>query len=579
MSLIQLSTSFQSLLLNVVLGLIVVPLVYYLFDIRGTRTIPGPILAKFTSAWLGWFAYRGDMSDRVHDQHLKHGPIVRISPNHVSISHPDAIQAIYGHGINALKSNFYDALVQFGRTPSVFTTRSKEDHARKRKIVTHTFAPSQVLAFEPIVLKHQKAFLRQWDKLCEASKAKTLGHMGDCKWTSKDGRVWFDCVPWFSYEAFDILSDLTFGGSFNMIERVQDTLYIIKDPASIRKALQTRTFLSPDNGKFEMEEVSAIETIVNRSEWALAVAVLPNWWRPLVSNWVPWYKTKIRGMERFGRMATTALANRINSLENVDRDDLLSRLFAQTDVEREAGDVEEDQKAPTLNITELFAEAGTLLAAGTDTTSNTGSAIVYYLSKYPHVQHKLQEILDSVLGSPDATSSLEDPDPENDNDDMMESFHSKIKNIVYIYAIINETLRVYSTISLGLPRVVPEEGITILGRTLEPGTVVSVPTYTIHRDKSVWGEDADEFIPERWIETEEDGTEKLIAHKAFIPFSFGPRACLGRNLATMNLSMFVALLFHRYDITLADFEGPMHVRDGFVRKVKDCNIGIKRRGC
>ena len=51
------------------------------------------------------------------------------------------------------------------------------------------------------------------------------------------------------------------------------------------------------------------------------------------------------------------------------------------------------------------------------------------------------------------------------------------------------------------------------------GAVLSVPTYTIHRDKAVWGEDADAFRPERWFEQ-----DKVEVQKTFNPFSFGPRS-------------------------------------------------------
>ena len=99
--------------------------------------------------------------------------------------------------------------------------------------------------------------------------------------------------------------------------------------------------------------------------------------------------------------------------------------------------------------------------------------------------------------------------------------------------VISETLRIHSTSSLGLPRLVPPgSGVTILGHHFPPGTALSVPAYTIHHSRDMWGADADDFRPERW----ECGelTEKQKA--AFIPFSYGPRACVGRNVAEMGTS-------------------------------------------
>ena len=71
---------------------------------------------------------------------------------------------------------------------------------------------------------------------------------------------------------------------------------------------------------------------------------------------------------------------------------------------------------------------------------------------------------------------------------------------------------------VGLPREVPEGGLTVCGRFFPEGTVLSVPTYTIHRDKGVWGEDVEAFRPERWLER-----DRALLQKAFNPFSYGPR--------------------------------------------------------
>ena len=78
---------------------------------------------------------------------------------------------------------------------------------------------------------------------------------------------------------------------------------------------------------------------------------------------------------------------------------------------------------------------------------------------------------------------------------------------------------------------------TLEGITFPPGTVLSVPAYSLHHSKEVWGPDADEFVPDRWIEESEKGgrlTERMKA--SFIPFSYGPRACVGRNVAEVSLT-------------------------------------------
>jgi benzoate 4-monooxygenase len=129
------------------------------------------------------------------------------------------------------------------------------------------------------------------------------------------------------------------------------------------------------------------------------------------------------------------------------------------------------------------------------------------LAANPRVQEKLQQELDDVLGSEDEYVST----------------YEQVKRLPYLDAVINEALRVHSTSSIGLPRVAPEGGLTIQGIHFPQGAVLSVPSYTIHRDKQVWGEDADAFRPERWFER-----DNATLQKGFNPFSYGPR-CISSN--------------------------------------------------
>jgi benzoate 4-monooxygenase len=113
--------------------------------------------------------------------------------------------------------------------------------------------------------------------------------------------------------------------------------------------------------------------------------------------------------------------------------------------------------------------------------------------------------------------------------------------------VIKETLRIHSTSSLGLPRQIPPgPGATIQNHYFPPGSVVSVPTYTIHHSHEIWGPDANEYDPERW--SKERLTERQ--KNAFIPFSHGPRACVGRNVAEMELALTIATVVRRYEFLL-----------------------------
>lgn len=120
-----------------------------------------------------------------------------------------AVNAVYGHSTGTLKSDFYDAFVP--PRPAVrglFNTRDRGDHSRKRKIVSHTFAPKSIVAFEGFIRKEVQLLLDRWDEFCKtAEEQRTEGPRG------LKGYAWLDSLLWLNYWAFDTIGDLAFGSS------------------------------------------------------------------------------------------------------------------------------------------------------------------------------------------------------------------------------------------------------------------------------------------------------------------------------------------------------------------------------
>ncbi len=111
-----------------------------------------------------------------------------------------------------------------------------------------------------------------------------------------------------------------------------------------------------EEAKLEYETIPAVKAINERSKFAIAISVLPAWWRPLVKR-LPWYHGKGKAMEDIATLAVTAVSRRLTSTE-VRSDNILSKLLDATD---EAGE--------KMSRAELSGEALALLLAGTDTTA------------------------------------------------------------------------------------------------------------------------------------------------------------------------------------------------------------------
>lgn len=85
-------------------GLVLFWLFPYLTSNGSIRDVPGPFAAKFSNLWLLLQCRQGKRYKSVDEAHKKHGKLVRIQPDHVSVADESAIQIIYGHGNGFLKS-------------------------------------------------------------------------------------------------------------------------------------------------------------------------------------------------------------------------------------------------------------------------------------------------------------------------------------------------------------------------------------------------------------------------------------------------------------------------------------------
>lgn len=287
----------------------------------------------------------------------------------------------------------------------------------------------------------------------------------------------------------------------------------------------------------------AVEIMNRRGEVSATLGCLPGLkpWAKYLPD--PFFTQGLQAVQNLAGIAIARVSERLERGDSTGRKDLLARLMQGR-----------DEKGEPLGREELTAEALTQLIAGSDTTSNSSCALMYHVAKNPRVLAKLQKEIDAAIP-----------------DDMDIPTYESVKSLPYLEYVINETLRHHSPSGIGLPREVPpnSRGVTLLGKHYGPGTVLSVPTYTIHHSKEIWGDDAYDFRPERW----ETLTDKQ--KSSFVPFSYGPRSCVGRNLAEMQLRMMAATWVKRYNVVLRQDE--MDTREGFLRKPMGCEVGISRR--
>ncbi|KAG7053852.1 cytochrome P450 [Colletotrichum scovillei] len=180
-----------------------------------------------------------------------------------------------------------------------------------------------------------------------------------------------------------------------------------------------------------------------------------------------------------------------------------------------------------------------LLAAGRDTTASLMSWVWYCLVRDPRVFTKLRAEITSTFG------------PYSSSTDPSETMtFASLKQCTYLQAILSETLRLHSVVPFNSRRALVDTTLPTGGgpHGTEPifvpaGTEVNFSTHVLHRRKDLWGEDADEFVPERW-ETKR-GSAGAAWH--FVPFNGGPRICIGQQLALTEAGYVIARMAQRYE--------------------------------
>ncbi|CAG8984173.1 hypothetical protein HYALB_00008175 [Hymenoscyphus albidus] len=288
---------------------------------------------------------------------------------------------------------------------------------------------------------------------------------------------------WYNWLTFDIIGDLTFGEPFGAIEAA-------KTPPWIR-SLQGLIYMT-----------AYMDTMVRF---------------PLVQKVLPLFTSRLREVKQLSVdhfESTHAKVQRRLQQEN-NRDDFFSHFL----------------RAKHRNIATEFLDQQSviLITAGSDTTSTTLASLTYYLCKNPHILARLQA---DVRAAFETSAEIDGVNTTK---------------IPYLVAVIEEALRIWTSVPGGLPRESP--GAMVDGEFIPKGTIIHAPPFALLRSEHYWHK-GDSYCPQRWLP--KDDPEYDVAfdndnHDAFKPFSQGSRACIGINLAYMEVRITLAKLVWHFD--------------------------------
>jgi cytochrome P450 len=172
--------------------------------------------------------------------------------------------------------------------------------------------------------------------------------------------------------------------------------------------------------------------------------------------------------------------------------------------------------------------------AGSETTALTLSGILYNIFRTPCVYTKLTAEIDAAVKA----GLLSTP----------HIAYNEASKLPYLVACIKEGIRMHPITGVSFPRHAPQAGCMVGGYYIPGNTRIGVNPGVIHFDKSVFGDDAETFRPERWIEGDANRMDGFI-----MQFGMGARTCLGKNVSLLIWRVFVWRV-QSADILCLDFD-------------------------
>lgn len=346
---------------------------------------------------------------------------------------------------------------------------------------------------------------------------KRLGEFADRKET-------IDLGQWLQMYAFDVIGEIFFGDMFGFLEKSEDHGAIIAS-------------------------LDALMPILCVS------AIAPTYLRPLIMGSaivVPAVLNAVKGLDGIRKAAITATRKRMQeNAEGVEhRNDMLQQLF----------NIVHD-KGEKVNFTsdEVTLEAYVAMFAGSDTTAIAFRTTFYHLARNRTALAKAQAEIDTALASNRLSSPI--------------TYAETTTKLPYTCACIKEAMRLHPSVGLSMQRHAPAEGIQLAGKFIPAGYRIGLNPAVVHHDKTIFGDDADAFRPERWLVSDE-ACKAMERH--LLLFGAGTRTCIGKNISLVELHTLVPEMLRYFDFEMAHHR-PWKTANRWFNKQTDLLVRVARR--
>ncbi|EPQ50323.1 cytochrome P450 [Gloeophyllum trabeum ATCC 11539] len=450
----------------------------------------------------------------LHEQWLEeYGPVVRytgmFNDNRIVTMDPRALHHV-------LNDPAYEKPSQAQRNLAAIVGEGLlvvegEEHRKQRRVMNPAFGPTQIREMTDIFVEKSLQLRDIW--MSEISKSSD----------SEQAKV--DAVSWLSKLTLDVIGLAGFNYRFDALNPAGAPNELNQAFSVIFQAGTEFSFFNVVQGFLQgyFPVLQHLPTARNRRT-AHAKAAMTRIGRQLLAEKKAAVLAEIRGEK--GKVGRDSVQGR----------DLLSLLVRAN----MATDLPESQR---MRDEDVLAQVPTFLVAGHETTSTSTTWCLYALALAPAVQARLRA---ELLGVPTDAPSMDD-----------------LMALPYLDAVCRETLRVHAPVPSTVRVATREDVIPTAGRWVDrrgveregirvaKGDVVFVPILALNRARSIWGDDAHEFRPERWERLPEQAGKVPGVWGNLLTFLGGAHACIGYRFSVVEMKAILFTLVRAFEFELA----------------------------
>ncbi|OLN89016.1 Pisatin demethylase 20 [Colletotrichum chlorophyti] len=464
--------------------------VLYRLFLHPLAHVPGPRLAAISNIWYACHARNGRMLELGKTLHKRYGPVVRVGPNEVWFDSVDAFKHIYRAGSGYEKSDFYLSTA-LQRPDITFTPLPNFASANTLDLLSERDTHRYRLQRRLIGPLYQTTHLKRHEAALDTVLTRVISTLRSLNGAEIDLKMWMHII------AVESLSAVVLSWSPGYLRDQTDHSSSSHGYLGWRRKSVFGLF--PLAVKAELLSKSAGRTFAKI--WRVTYKT--------PKNFKPFFTGVYRQISR--RIAASVSGKPVS--KNDRKDDLLTDL------------IQLHRDRPEFSETYLRRMAMTNFGAGHETMCSALTSIMAMLGSHPEVQRRAAD---------EVRTAVDDP----------KAYDNAIR-LDFTQAAIKEAQRLHPVLGMSLPRTVPAEGLAVHDRFFPPGTTVGCNPVSLHRNTAIFGQDAEDFIPDRWLDENRD----LKAMERFnLTWGGGGRMCPGRHFAELVVYKTIPALLEHFDV-------------------------------